>query len=136
MVECVPDNFRGEASIIYRSGDGVSPTLDRLAEETGKAWTLTVDYRTVVEMSYYGTTEPQERTYEEQINDWQSGYMWGRFQVNANCEKDPYGGYYYWVCYPAVLREEGADMTKYIIAAVFIGLITYLIFRSLKKGVS
>lgn len=132
---CPLDSFKGEYVVIYRNGQGTSPALDWYAEQTGKNWKLTVDYANPISAQYYGSVEPPERSYEEQISDWQNGYMWGRFQVNENCEKDPYGGYYYWVQYPAVLEEDTAvvDAWRYILAALIIGVAVYFLFKSLSK---
>jgi len=142
MVNCVANDFKGEGSVIYYSGEGSSPALDWYAEQTGKDWQLTVDYRQVLEFRYYGTSEPPERDLSLQVMDWQAGYMWGRFQVNQYCEKDPNGGYYYLVKYAATLEEVTVppvppvpDEMKYIIAAILIGGVALMAYNSLKKEV-
>jgi len=102
---CVPDDFKGVGKADYITGDGRSPTLERLSQETGKEYRLEVDYARVLDIVYYGTSLPPERAYDDQIHDWLSGYMWGRFEVDELCQKKEGGGHFYWVKYPAVLSE-------------------------------
>lgn len=102
---CVPDDFKGVGKADYFSGSGRSASLDWWSEQTGKEFELTVDYTQVLDIVYYGTDCPPERDFSDQINDWLSGHMWGRYQVNDRCEKDENGGYFYWVKYKAELYE-------------------------------
>jgi len=133
MVNCVANDFKGEGSVIYYSGEGSSPALDWYAEQTGKNWPPTGDYRRVLDFRYYGTSEPPERDLSVQITDWLNGYMWGRYQVNENCEKDPNGGYYYLVQYKATLNEAGVppeeeEWKKYALivgGALILGLLMF-----------
>lgn len=103
-----------------------STSITRLSNEMGKMFALEVDYQNILEYIYYSTgfrsNAPPDRSYEDQINDWKSGYMWGRFKLGNYCgtdtsrtvDWDTYG-HYFWVRYKATLYELIPDPNKAII---------------------
>jgi len=128
--KCVaPDIFRWleVKPVLYTTDEPHgSTTIVRLSQEENKKFVLEVDYQRVLDYTYYSSgykdTAPPERPYEEQIKDWKSGRMLGRFKLAPDCgtpikrtvDWDEYG-YYFWIEYSAKLYELVPDPDRAII---------------------
>ena len=66
---------------------------------------LKVDYNTVLDFEYYGTTKPPDRPKDQQIKDWENGYLMGRY-YQEKCT--PTG--YYWVKYKVIEWYPGVQV--------------------------
>jgi len=106
-----------------------SITIVRLSQEENKKFALEVDYQRVINYTYYSSgykdAAPPDRPYEEQIKDWKSGRMLGRFKLAPDCGTpikraigwDEYG-HYFWVEYSAKLYELVPDPDRAIVEVI------------------
>lgn len=95
--EAIDRHPAGEPYIIYGPGDREpSDTLQRLNKSRDSTYELVVRYDQIPDsVRLFGDDYPPDRSYTQQIQDWQTGHLVSREQ----CDGD-----WYWVYFPAQLR--------------------------------